>query len=64
MSIEIEFHTALTDCTIAKRLLKSLTMKQGLKYDSPDSARDIKPFIAFHNLNVDEIRDPIDSFST
>ncbi|KAF7793754.1 hypothetical protein EIP86_004873 [Pleurotus ostreatoroseus] len=48
----------------AKRLLKSLTMKQGLKYDSPDSARDIKPFIAFHNLNVDEIRDPIDSFKT
>ncbi|RPD72321.1 hypothetical protein L226DRAFT_537138 [Lentinus tigrinus ALCF2SS1-7] len=48
----------------ARRLLKSLSIKQGLKYDSPDSARDIPAFIAFHNLNIDEIRDPLDSFKT
>ena len=41
-----------------------MSIKQGLKYDSPESARDIPQFIAFHNLNVDEIRDPLDSFST
>ncbi|KAF8339845.1 phosphatidylserine decarboxylase-domain-containing protein [Cantharellus anzutake] len=46
----------------ARRLLRSMSIKQGLKYDSPDSAREIPAFIAFHNLNVDEIRDPIDSF--
>lgn len=39
-------------------------MKQGLKYDNPDSAADIPGFIAFHNLKVDEILDPIDSFKT
>ncbi|EPQ52482.1 hypothetical protein GLOTRDRAFT_140216 [Gloeophyllum trabeum ATCC 11539] len=48
----------------ARKLLKSLSIKQGIKYDSPESARDILPFIEFHNLNVDEIRDPISSFKT
>ena len=53
----------LTSLCTARRLLKSLSIKQGLKYDSPESARDIPTFIAFHKLNVDEIRDPLDSFS-
>src|SRR5215510_4973243 len=48
----------------ARRLLKSLSIKQGMKYDSPDSARDIPTFIDFHQLNKDEILDPLDSFST
>ena len=48
----------------ARRLLKSLSIKQGLKYDSPESARDIPAFIEFHKLNVDEILRPIEEFST
>ncbi|KAL1405276.1 phosphatidylserine decarboxylase [Vanrija albida] len=48
----------------AKRLLKSMSIKQGIKYDSPSSVADIKPFIAFHRLNVEEILDPLDSFKT
>ncbi|EPS93599.1 hypothetical protein FOMPIDRAFT_1055836 [Fomitopsis schrenkii] len=48
----------------ARRLLKSMSIKQGMKYDSSESARDIPQFIAFHNLNVNEIRDPLDSFKT
>nr|VWP00637.1 Calcium dependent mitochondrial carrier protein [Ganoderma boninense] len=48
----------------ARRLLKSLSIKQGLKYDAPESARDIPAFIAFHKLNIDEVRDPLDSFKT
>ncbi|KAF8518218.1 phosphatidylserine decarboxylase-domain-containing protein [Gautieria morchelliformis] len=48
----------------ARRLLKSMSIKQGMKYDSPESAREIPAFIEFHKLNVDEIRDPIDSFKT
>ena len=48
---------------IARRLLKSLSIKQGIKYDSPESANDIAPFIAFYGLNVDDILDPPDSFS-
>lgn len=47
----------------ARKLLKSMSIKQGRKYDSPESAADIRSFIQFHNLNVSEIRDPIDSFS-
>ncbi|KAI6039702.1 phosphatidylserine decarboxylase-domain-containing protein [Pisolithus marmoratus] len=48
----------------ARRLLKSLTFKQGMKYDSPESVRDIQPFIDFHKLDVREILDPIESFKT
>ncbi|KAJ7634872.1 phosphatidylserine decarboxylase-domain-containing protein [Roridomyces roridus] len=48
----------------ARRLLKSLSIKQGLKYDSPESARDIPAFVEFHNLKVSEIRDPLSSFKT
>ncbi|KAF5374521.1 hypothetical protein D9615_009031 [Tricholomella constricta] len=48
----------------ARRLLKSLSIKQGIKYDAPQSALDIPAFIEFHGLNVDEILDPLDSFKT
>ncbi|KAL4245597.1 Phosphatidylserine decarboxylase proenzyme 2 [Abortiporus biennis] len=48
----------------AKRLLKSMSIKQGIKYDSPESARDIPTFIEFHKLNTDEILDPLDSFKS
>jgi len=48
---------------IARKLLKSMSIKQGVKYDSPDSTKDIAGFIEFHNLNVDEILDPLNSFS-
>ncbi|KAF8629477.1 hypothetical protein AX15_003424 [Amanita polypyramis BW_CC] len=48
----------------ARRLLKSLSIKQGIKYDSPESAKEIPSFIQFHRLNLDEILDPIESFKT
>ncbi|TFY79037.1 hypothetical protein EWM64_g4977 [Hericium alpestre] len=48
----------------ARRLLKSLSIKQGVKYDSPESAQDIPTFIAFHNLKVEDILEPISSFKT
>ncbi|CAO1630307.1 unnamed protein product [Sympodiomycopsis kandeliae] len=47
-----------------RRMLQNMSYKQGRKYDSPASAREIPGFIAFHNLDVDEIRDPLDSFKT
>ncbi|KAG8938938.1 hypothetical protein FRC04_007234, partial [Tulasnella sp. 424] len=46
----------------ARKLLKSLSVKQGVKFDVPESAREILPFIAFHNLDTNEILDPLDSF--
>jgi phosphatidylserine decarboxylase len=48
----------------ARKLLRSLSVKQGVKYDSPSSAAEIPGFILFHNLNVAEILDPLDSFKT
>ncbi|GAA5866341.1 hypothetical protein JCM1840_004090 [Sporobolomyces johnsonii] len=47
-----------------RRLLESLTIKQGAKYDSPASQRDIEPFIRFHSLNLEEMLDPLSSFKT
>ena len=48
---------------LARRLLKSLSIKQGIKYDDPESAKGILAFIEFHGLLVEEILDPLDSFS-
>ncbi|CEL55676.1 phosphatidylserine decarboxylase [Rhizoctonia solani AG-1 IB] len=48
----------------ARKLLKSMSIKQGQKYDSPESAREIQAFIEFHNLNLEEIKDPLDSFKS
>ncbi|KAJ7017088.1 phosphatidylserine decarboxylase-domain-containing protein [Mycena alexandri] len=48
----------------ARRLLKSLSIKQGVKYDSPESARDIPTFIEFHQLKVEDILEPLSSFKT
>ncbi|KAJ3927163.1 MAG: phosphatidylserine decarboxylase-domain-containing protein [Lentinula lateritia] len=48
----------------ARRLLKSLSIKQGVKYDSQESVRDILPFIQFHKLDMNEVRDPVKSFKT
>lgn len=47
-----------------RRLLYSLSVKQGRKYDAPPSARDIKSFIAFHKLNMAEVKLPIEQFQT
>lgn len=54
---------ALFLAVLARRLLKSLSIKQGIKYDDPESAKGIPAFIEFHGLQVDEILDPLDSFS-
>lgn len=47
-----------------RRLLKSMSVKQGRKYDSPMSRRDILSFIKFHKLNMDEVRLPLSEFRT
>ncbi|KDN39916.1 hypothetical protein K437DRAFT_258852 [Tilletiaria anomala UBC 951] len=47
-----------------KKMLKNMSIKQGVKFDDPASVREIAPFIAFHNLNIEEIFDPLDSFKT
>ena len=57
-------HATTLISAAARKLLKSLSIKQGIKFDSAESARDILPFIEFHQLNIEENLDPMDSFST
>lgn len=47
-----------------RKLLASLSVKQGKKFDNPASARDIKGFIAFHQLDLSEVLKPLDQFKT
>ncbi|RKP16959.1 hypothetical protein ROZALSC1DRAFT_31198, partial [Rozella allomycis CSF55] len=49
---------------MVKMLLKRLTIQQGKKFDDPSSVKSIEPFIKYHNLNVEEILDPIESFKS
>lgn len=49
---------------IAQRILSNMTYRQGRRYDSPQSVREIAPFIKFHNLDMSEVLDPIDSFKS
>lgn len=41
-----------------RKLLESMSIKQGIKFDSPASALEILPFIKFHNLDLTEILEP------
>lgn len=45
-----------------KKMLKSLSIKQGKKYDDPASASQIDGFITFHNLNMSEVLLPTNQF--
>ena len=65
----LPFSYAILTCILpwyrtVRNLLKSMSVKQGVKYDAPESAKDIPSFIEFHNLDTDEILDPLDSFKT
>lgn len=43
-------------------MLRSLSYKQGKKYDDPASASQIEGFIAFHQLDMSEVLFPIEQF--
>lgn len=47
-----------------KRMLYNMSLKQGVKFNSPASAREIGSFIAFHRLDMSEVADPLESFRT
>ncbi|SCU85941.1 LADA_0D10990g1_1 [Lachancea dasiensis] len=42
-----------------KNLLKNLSVKQGKKFDSPASVRQIVPFIKFHSLDISECEETV-----
>ncbi|EXJ79249.1 phosphatidylserine decarboxylase [Capronia epimyces CBS 606.96] len=45
-----------------KKLLRSLSIKQGKKYEDPASVAQIEPFVAFHRLDMSEVLLPMDQF--
>jgi phosphatidylserine decarboxylase len=45
-----------------RKLLKSLSVKQGKKYDDPASASQIEGFVAFHGLDMSEVLQPMSEF--
>lgn len=48
----------------AQRILTNLTLKQGRRFDSPNSAREIPAFIKFHKIQLHEVWKPVSSFKT
>ncbi|KAJ5733676.1 hypothetical protein N7493_002462 [Penicillium malachiteum] len=47
-----------------RRVLRSLSIKQGRKYDDPASASQIRDFINFHQLDMTEVLLPLEKFRT
>lgn len=47
-----------------RKLLRSLSFKQGRKYDDPASAAQIAGFINFHQLDMSEVLRPVSEFKT
>ncbi|ROW07599.1 hypothetical protein VPNG_06786 [Cytospora leucostoma] len=45
-----------------RKLLKSLSIKQGKKYDDPASASEIRGFIDFHKLDMSEVLKSVEEF--
>ncbi|KAG6359514.1 hypothetical protein INS49_013035 [Diaporthe citri] len=45
-----------------RKLLKSLSIKQGKKYDDPESKAEIEGFIEFHKLDMSEVLLPLEQF--
>jgi phosphatidylserine decarboxylase len=44
-----------SNCPSVKKLLRSLSIKQGKKYDDPASVSQIESFVAFHQLDMGEV---------
>ncbi|KAJ5930107.1 Phosphatidylserine decarboxylase-related protein [Penicillium verhagenii] len=47
-----------------RRVLRSLSIKQGRKYDDPASVSQIRDFINFHQLDMSEVLMPLEKFKS
>lgn len=52
------------EANLIKQLMENLTEKQGRKFDDPASVRNIPGFIRYHQINMDEVLEPLESFKT
>lgn len=53
-----------SDFYLVRKLLRSLSIKQGVKYDDPESRNEIAKFVAFHQLDMSEVLLPIEKFNS
>ena len=51
-----------TDILAVRKMLRSMSFKQGRKYDDPASAREIQNFVSFHQLDMSEVLKQVDEF--
>ncbi|CDK29517.1 unnamed protein product [Kuraishia capsulata CBS 1993] len=58
------FDTKASRWKEVRRLLKNLSIKQGIKYDDPHSVNQISSFIKFHNLDMSQCLMAADEFKT
>ena len=54
----------VADNPVVRRLLRAMSMREGVRMNSAESARDIPSFVASYNLNTDEIEKPISEYAT
>ncbi|KAF7721781.1 hypothetical protein EC973_004133 [Apophysomyces ossiformis] len=48
----------------AQRILTNMTIKQGRRFDAPESVHEIQPFIKFHQLDLSEVLHPVSEFKS
>ncbi|KAI8923112.1 phosphatidylserine decarboxylase-domain-containing protein [Entophlyctis helioformis] len=53
---------ALQETDAIRNLLHDMSIRQGRKFDDPSSKSQITSFVAFHNLDLDEVLNPMDSY--
>ncbi|KAL0090330.1 phosphatidylserine decarboxylase-domain-containing protein [Phycomyces blakesleeanus] len=48
----------------AQRIMHTMSIKQGERYDAPQSASEIESFVKFHQLDLGETKESLSSFKT
>lgn len=68
MGIRLMYQSAAASNAVqskmSRRLLYKMSVKQGRKFDDPKSVKAIKRFIKFHQLDTDEVLEPLSSFKS
>lgn len=65
VSFTLEVYNDRADTLFAvRKILRSMSYKQGRTYDNPASAAEIRSFVNFHQLDMDEVLLPVEQFKT
>lgn len=66
MSLRALYHNALNldEKQVLLKTLRRMSNRQGKAYDNPHSIKHIRPFIDFHQLNMEESLEELETFKT